>query len=120
MKQKTKTIKVRHDAWYEGQEMPWTEIMEPAILEKGSTVWHWGGELKAFLAKQTCFFRDVKKLNEGWLYSLTVSSDTPVETDENEVRVDLTTDMKLQCWGFFWRGEAYEQEIDEGFSSSLR
>lgn len=120
MKKKIKLIPVRHDAWYEGQEMPWTETMEPATLKEGSTVWHWGTELKAFLPKQTCFFRDVKKINKGWLYSLTINSDMPVETDGNEVRVDLNEDMQLECWGFFWRGEAYEQDIGDDFNSSLR
>lgn len=106
-------INVTNDAYYPGPDMRWTEIMKPGILKKGETVWHWGGEMKNFLAKQTCFAYHVYKSGQYNLYSYTATKDIPIETDGRELRIDLIPGMKLVYHGFFWRGEAYEQDIEK-------
>lgn len=93
-------IQIKENGKYSGQDMNWTERKTSSkIIDSEVKVYHYSDtKLNVFRAKTTCFF-DTKKSVEGHVYELTIPVGTYVEYYDDEVRINLTENMKIRYIG---------------------
>ena len=92
---------VMDDAEYPGQDMKWTEEMEPYQIKKGEKFFHFSDyEIEEFRSKETCFFTSERSF--GHCYEFTAESDMEAKISPmgDEVRLELVEQMSLQYMGF--------------------
>lgn len=93
-------VEIKENGKYSGQDMGWTEIMTSSEVTKSEfTVYHYSDKkLNEFRQKETCFFDEKIKI-EGHVYELTIPAGTYIERFDNEIRVELESNLKIRYIG---------------------
>ena len=94
-------IFVMDDGPYAGQDMKWTEMMEPRTIEKGERLYHYSDyEIEEFRSKETCFFTSQRGF--GYCYEFVAPRNMTGEMSPmgDEVRVELEEMDSLEYIGY--------------------